>query len=268
MEDALGAAERDGGRQEGAADGDQPAGARIGAPQPRHGEQPEAADEREAEQPAALAAEALVQQPQQARLAAEHAAAAGAAGTPSPAGSAVLAEQAPEPVVAEDERPDAVVARPRDPRPAGRRREPYEHRPRQADGCHRGAAGEQLADGGDAPAGSDPQPRRGERGRDQQGRRHLRLEAQADEDAAQHQPARPSVLQAAHDRPQRGGAAQHQQGVGVVVARDRDGDRRQRECQAGREAGDPAESPPRQVIGRARRSPRPSGPAARACSTC
>ena len=45
------------------------------------------------------------------------------------------------------------------------------------------------------------------------------------------------------------GAAEHQQRVRVVVARDRDGDRRQHERQAGDEAGRAAEPPPRQVVG-------------------
>ncbi len=68
----------------------------------------------------------------------------------------------PEPVVAEDQRPDAVVRRARDPRAIRRRRQRHEQRPSAADDDHRGTAGQQLAHGDQAPARRDPQPRRGD----------------------------------------------------------------------------------------------------------
>ena len=64
------------------------------------------------------------------------------------------------------------------------------------------AAGEQLADGGHPAARRDPQPRRRERRDHEQRGRHLGLEAEPDADAGEHEPARPAVLQAAHQRPQ------------------------------------------------------------------
>ena len=76
VEDPLREGERDGGGQERAADGDQPARAGVGAAQAARGEHGDAGDEREAEEPAGLAAHALVEQAQPAGLAAEHAAAA------------------------------------------------------------------------------------------------------------------------------------------------------------------------------------------------
>ena len=74
MEDALGGAERDRRDEERAADGDDPAAAPVRAPQLRTPEDRGAADDREAEQPAALPAERLVQQAQRTGRAAEEAA--------------------------------------------------------------------------------------------------------------------------------------------------------------------------------------------------
>ncbi len=77
---------------------------------------------------------------------------------------------------------------------------------------------------------------------------HLRLKAQPDADAGQHEPARASVFERAHREPQRRDAAEDQQHVGVVVARDRDRDRRQRQRQPGDEAAEAAEAPPHEVV--------------------
>ena len=100
---------------------------------------------------------------------------------------------------------------------------------------------------GDA-ARRHPQPGDGERGDDEQRRAHLRLEAEADADAREDDPARPAVLQRADHRPQRADDAEHEQRVRVVVARDRDRDRRQRQHGAGHEAARAAEAPAREVI--------------------
>src|SRR3954471_23250666 len=114
MDDALGGAERDRAGQRRAADGQHPPGARIGAPQAARREDREPADEREAQEPAGLAAEARVEQPQPAGRPAERTAGrppgAEAAGDRA-SRPARLAVEAAEAVVVEDQRPDAVVAR-------------------------------------------------------------------------------------------------------------------------------------------------------------
>jgi hypothetical protein len=245
VEDALGAAEGDGGGCRRAADREQPAGARVLAAEPGEHQEGDAARERHAEQPAGLAAEALVEQPQHAGLAAEHAA---AARTAAAAGSAVLPDEAAEAVVAEDQRPDAVVARARDPGAVGRRRQPHQQRPREPGGGHRGSAGEQARH---AVARRCPHPRGDDAGHHEQRRGHLRLEAEPDGHAGDDEPARAPVLEASDRGPKCGGAAEHEQGVGVVVARDGDGDGREHEHQARHESGRAAEPPPREVIGQA-----------------
>ena len=85
-------------------------------------------------------------------------------------------------------------------------------------------------------------------------------------DTREHQPARAPLLERPHRAPQGRHAAQHQQRVGVVVTRDRDGHRREREDEAADEAADPPEAPAHQVIERGPRSRRPSAPAAPARS--
>ena len=94
----------------------------------------------------------------------------------------------------------------------------------------------------------DPQPGRGDRGHDEQGGAHLRLEAEADAHAREDDPARAPVLQRAHEAPQGADAAQRQQRIGVVVARDRDGDRRDGEHESGDEAGRAPPKAAREVI--------------------
>ena len=173
------------------------------------------------------------------------------AGTSAAAGdlrAAGLPVEAPEPVVVEDQAQDAVVARARDPRPARRRREHHQQRPGAADDDHCGAAGQQLAHRREPTAGRDPQPRRDDRGHDEQGGAHLRLEAQADAHARQDDPAGAPVLQRAHQAPQGAHAAQRQQRVGVVVARDRDRDRRHRQHEPGHEAGRAPPQAAREVV--------------------
>src|SRR5439155_22189436 len=103
VEDALGEAERKRGDEERAADRDHPAAARVRTTQPAGYDDAETADEREAEQPPGLSAERLVQQPERPGRAAERTAAAERL---RPAG---LPVEAAEAVVAEDQRPDAVV---------------------------------------------------------------------------------------------------------------------------------------------------------------
>ena len=240
--------ERDGGGQERAADRDQPARARIRAAQARRREHGGARDEREAEEPAGLAAHAAVEQAQPAGLAAEHPASRPAAhGVPArPAG---LAGEPAEAVVAEDQRPDRVVGRAGDPGPVRRGRECDDHGPESARDDHRGAAGEQLPDRAQAPARRHPQVRGDDPRHDHQRDGHLRLEAEPDQRAGEEQPAGAAVLERAHQRPEGADAAEDQQRVGVVVARDRDGDRRQREHEPGDEAGAAAEAAAHEVVG-------------------
>ena len=159
-----------------------------------------------------------------------------------------LAVETPEAVVVEDQAEDAVVARARDPRAIGRGREHHQQRPGAADDDHRRAAGEQLAHGGDPAAGGDPQPRDDDRGHDEQRGAHLRLEAEPDAHAGEHDPARAAVLEGAHEAPQGADAAQRQQRIGVVVARDGDRDRGDREHEAGDEAGGAPPQAARQVV--------------------
>jgi hypothetical protein len=106
MEDARGGAEGDGAGQRGATDDDHPAAALVPAAQAARDRDAEAGDECEAEQPACLAAERGVEQPQHARRAAERSA-------PAADGlrAAGLAGEAAEAVVAEDQGEDGVVAR-------------------------------------------------------------------------------------------------------------------------------------------------------------
>ena len=248
VEDPGRLAERHGDRQERAADRDDPAGPRIVAPHARQHRHADAGHQREAEQPAGLAAKAVVEQAQHAGVAAEGSAAAATPAGAAASGRALLPGQPAEAVVAEDQRPDAVVRRARDPGPVGGRSQPDQHRPGQPDDGHRRAAETELAKCGKSPARSDPQPRRGQSRHDQQGRAHLRLEPEADGHARPHDPARAPVLERSHHEPERGRDAQHEQRVGVVVPRDRDGHRRQREHEPGAEAGGAAEAPARQVI--------------------
>jgi hypothetical protein len=131
---------------------------------------------------------------------------------------------------------------------SGRRRERHQRRPRSPHDHHRGAAREQLPDGRDPPAWGDPQVRRGDARRDHERSGHLRLEAEPDRDAGEHEPARPAVLQRAHDEPQRRHRTEDQERVRVVVARDRDGDRRQGEHQPGDEPAGAAEAPAHEVV--------------------
>ena len=221
----------DGGREEGAADGEQPAGARVGAAQAAGEEDRDGGDEREAEQPAGLPAEGFVEEAQRAGRAAED------VGAAERLGSAALAFDAAEAVVSKDQREDRVVRGARDPGAVGGGRQFDEQRPGAADEQHRAAAGEQLAQGAQTAARRDPQPGGGDPGDDGEGDQHLGLEPEADADTGEDEPAgatRP--FEGAQGAPEGGDAAEDQQGVGVVVARDRDGDRGQREHEPGDES--------------------------------
>jgi len=132
--------------------------------------------------------------------------------------AARLAVDAAEAVVFEDQREDAVVARPRDPRPLRGRRERHQRRPRPADERHRCTAREQLAHRSQPAARGDEQIRKRDRRNDDERDEHLRLKAKAGAHAGQHQPARPAVLERAHRAPQRRDAAQNEERVGIVVA--------------------------------------------------
>ena len=248
VKDARSEAERDRRGQRRAADGEHPAGHGVAAPQARRDDQRDARDQREPEQPAGLPAERLVEQPQHAGVAAERATATAAhAAAARPAG---LAVEPAEAVVAEDQRPDAVVRRARDPRTRGRRGQRHQQRPGTADHRHGRAAPEQPAP---AIARRGPQPRHRHRRHDEQRRAHLGLEPETDGRAREHQPAHAPIVKTADQRPQRQHDAQHEQHVRVVVARDRDRDRRQRQHGAGHEPARAAEAPPREVIDEADR---------------
>src|SRR4051812_11208243 len=66
------------------------------------------------------------------------------------------------------------------------------------------------------PRGATHSPRRRQRRLDEQRRGHLRLEPEADGHAGEHEPARPPVLERAHDEPQRRDRAQDQERVGLL----------------------------------------------------
>ncbi len=221
----------------------QPAGARVRAPEAARHDDAEAAHDRKAEQPAGLAAERRVQQAQRAGRAAEHVAAH--ASRPSR-----LPVHATEAVVFEDQRQDLVVTRARHPRAVGRRSQFDERRPRSADEHHRRTAREKLAQGvkPSACARGDPQPGRCDPRHDRQGNAHLRLKAQPDGYACEHEPARAPVLKTPYREPHRRHAAEHEQRIGVVVPRDPDGDRRRRERQACHEPAHPAKAAADEVI--------------------
>ena len=156
-----------------------------------------------------------------------------------------------EAVVAEHQRPDAVVRRAGDPRSVRRGRERHEHGPGEAGDRHRGTAGEQLAQRPQAAARrvpADPHPGERDARDDHQRDAHLRLEAEADGDPAQHEPLRAAGLERAHGEPQRRDAAEHEQLVRVVVARDGDCGRGDGERQAADEPGETAEAPADEVV--------------------
>jgi hypothetical protein len=98
------------------------------------------------------------------------------------------------------------------------------------------------------PRGATQRYARGERRDDQERGRHLGLEAEPDRDPGQHQPPGAPVLERAGDAPEGRDRAEHEQRIRVVVARDRDGDRRERQDQAGREGRHAAEAPADEVI--------------------
>jgi hypothetical protein len=202
------------------------------------------ARDREPEQPPGLAAEARAEQPEHAGLAAEQA----AAGPARPLRPAGLAAEPPEPAVAEDQREDAVVARAGHPRARAFGGERDQHGPSAGHGHERGAAGEQLRDRLGATARRHPQVRGGASGNDQQRRGHLGLEPEADRHAGEHEPARATVRERPHDEPERCDRAEHQQRVGVVVPRDRDAHRRQREHEPGHEPAGTAEATAHEVV--------------------
>ena len=168
-----------------------------------------AADQREAEQPARLGAERGVEQAERADRAAEHAADPPPPPGPpmAPPGPPAWPVTRPGAVVAGDQRPDRVVGRAGDPRPRLGRRQRDQQRPCATDHHHRQPAGGQLPHAGEAAARRGPQPRRRQPRHDDQRRGHLRLEAEADHHARQHEPARAPVGQPAHDEPQRRHAA-------------------------------------------------------------
>ncbi len=289
MEDAARATERDRRHEERAADGDEPSGAGIVAAQP--GPDKHHQRRRPGRSPGASPPD---------RPAPAFSSRSGPASPPKttdpPPGppppvppaarrAAVLPEQATEAVVAEDQRPDAVVVGARDPRAVGGRRQPHEYGPGETDGGHRGATDRQLASGDRPAARSDPHPGGDDARHDHERCRHLRLEAEPDGHARPHEPAGTSVLEPADEEPQRRDGAQHQQRVGVVVPRDRDGDRRGRQSEATRESGCTTEAAADEVLGQhdaadahqrlrreqaprreaehpRRRAPGPTGPAA------
>ena len=156
--------------------------------------------------------------------------------------------QSSEAVIAEDQRPDAVVGRARDPGAIRRRRQHHEDRPGETDDQHRCSAGEQLARSGDAPTRRDPEPRERDARHDRERHEHLRFEAEPDTDSTEDQPARATVLERPDEEPQRRDAEEDEEGIGVVMARDGDRRRRGRKRQAGREARDAAEAPANEVV--------------------
>src|SRR5690349_4700250 len=111
MEDAGREAEHDRAEQEGTAHGDNPACARVAPAQPREDQNRQPGHHREAEQPPGLIAQRRLEQAEGAGGAAEQAVATEAAGAASRAAtwSPGLPSHAAQAVVAEDQRPDAVV---------------------------------------------------------------------------------------------------------------------------------------------------------------
>ena len=146
----------------------------------------EPGDEREAEQPAGLVAEPRLQQPERTGGAAEQVVPP-PPGPPAPAArrAAGLPGDAAEAVVAEDQRPDAVVRGARDPRPVGGRRQASRaaaRRGRRRPSQHRRRAAARSAREPTAQARPDPDPRGRDPRHDHQRDAHLRLEPEADGD--------------------------------------------------------------------------------------
>src|SRR4051794_36739858 len=112
MEDPFCRAERDRSRRESATDRDQPARPRVTPAKAARGHDPDATHDGEAEKPAGLPPEAGVEQPERPGRPPEEPAARVLRRRRRAAG---LSANPPHPVVADDERPDAVVTRPGDP---------------------------------------------------------------------------------------------------------------------------------------------------------
>ena len=242
MEDARGELNATAQREEGAADGDQPAGARVAAAQPR-------ADQRRATPPTSAKPSSQPAWPPSARVraaatapvgAAEHAAAAAAARTArAAAGAAGLAVSAAERRCSRGSATrSSCRSVPETHGRSSRRRQRHEQRPGAADDDHRGAAGQQLPHAGEAGRAARPTatPRPARARRAAPRAIFVSNPSPTPTPASTSQRVRPSSS-AAHDAPQRRDAAEHEQRVRVVVARDRHGDRRQREHEAGDEAG-------------------------------
>ena len=188
---------------------------------------------RKAQQPAGLVAEPRRQQAGRCRSGLRTGAGATATGTAGPTGPPVWPGDPPQAVVAKDQRPDAVVGGPGDPRPVGGRRQRDQQRPGAAGQQQRQPTPQQLAERAQvrAPRGAaqaarpaprrgviarvpaHPQPRNRDRGDEHRCHTHLRLKAEPDRRrrttptsasgrsparGAQTTPPRPTAARAAH----------------------------------------------------------------------
>ena len=183
------------------------------------------------------------------------------------AGPAGLAVDPAETVVAEDQPPDPVVGRARDPRPIGSGRQRDQHRPRAADDAIASAAGEHRTQ---ATARRAARPRATPPrcpARPSAPTRHLGLEAEPDAYAGQHEPAGAPALERAHRRTTPA-ATQHRisSASGLLWREIATAIGVSGEHEPGDEAADAAEAPAHEVVDERRPSRRPSAPPAPGCS--
>ena len=208
------------------------------------------ADEREADQPAGLAAERLVRAAATGRWRRRRRRRRRRPGRPRRRRDRRPGRRGGRGRCSRGSATRSVVARARDPRAVGRGVSATSSGQIAADDDHRGDAREQLAQRRDVAARGDPQPRGGDAGHDQQRSAPSSPRSRA-------RPSRRRARASACGRPRSARTtdqsaatrAEHEQRVGVVVAGDRDRDRRDREREAGDEAADAAEAA-------ARRGPR------------
>ncbi len=204
----------------------------------------DAGDRGEGDQPGDLAAENVVEKPSGARGATE----VGAASTAAPAGTAAAAGDPGQAVVAGDQVPDGVLGAAADEGAVGGGDRVHGHHPPAA-GDHQGHPRDQQ--------GTDPGPERAARGEEvghEEGRQHhvggqhLGVEGEADQDRRPHQRHGATAADRLQAEPGGGDGEQDQHRVGVVVAVDRHGDRRDRQHQCGHGGRRVAEAAPHRAV--------------------
>ena len=240
MDDALAQAEHGRGDQQPSAPEHQRGSGPVGAAgPPAEGESADQQDQRARQQPRDLAAEVGVEHAEQPG----RSPAPGAAGRAAADAARLVAGQAAETVVTEDEVEQAVVLRTADVRAVGGRRELHGQHPPTRRSQHGQPADGQLPD----PHQHRPRPRQevgaGEDRHHHERLQHLGQEAEADHRAGQHEPFGAPVFGRPHHEVGAQREQQHQHGVGVVEPEHQCRHRRRGQYRAGQQRG-PRREPP------------------------